>query len=60
MESTWGNWLAGIAASAIGLVGLVAAAKSADPLMYVVGLTVFGAAVLFDFWMIRASVGRNH
>ncbi len=60
MESSWGNWIAGIAASAIGLAGLIAAAKSADPLMYVVGLIVFAAAVLFDFWMIRASVGRDH
>jgi hypothetical protein len=54
-----GNWIAGIAASLIGLVGLVAAAKSADPLMYVVGLMVFAAAVLFDFWMIRVSTGRG-
>ena len=59
MESSWGNWIAGIAASALGLVGLVAAAKSTDPLMYVVGLMVFAAAVLFDFWMIRVSTGRD-
>jgi hypothetical protein len=55
-----GNWIAGVAASALGLAGLVAAAKSADPLMYVVGLMVFVAAVLFDFWMIRVSTGRGH
>ncbi len=53
-----GNWIAGIAASLIGLVGLVAAAKSDDPNMYVVGLIVFAGAVLFDFWMIRVSAGR--
>jgi len=54
-----GNWIAGIAASALGLMGLIAAAKSADPLMYVVGLMVFAAAVLFDFWMIGVATGRG-
>ena len=54
-----GNWIAGIAASLIGLAGLVAAAKGNDPNMYVVGLIVFAAAVLFDFWMIRAATGRS-
>jgi hypothetical protein len=55
-----GTWIAGIVATLIGFAGLFAAAKSADPLMYPIGLTVFAAAVLFDFWMIRASVGRDH
>lgn len=55
-----GHWIAGIAATLIGFAGLFAAAKSADPPMYVVGLTVFAAAVLFDFWMIRAATGRDH
>jgi len=41
------------------VAGLVAAAKSADPLMYVVGLMVFAAAVLFDFWMIGVATGRG-
>jgi hypothetical protein len=59
MESTWGYWLAGVGASLIGMLGLVAAAKSSDPLMYPVGLTAFVAAVLFDFWMIRAATGRD-
>ena len=54
-----GNWIAGIAASGIGLIGLFAAAKSNDPNMYVVGLMVFAAAVLFDFWMIRVSTGHG-
>jgi hypothetical protein len=54
-----GRWIAGFAASLIGLLGLVAAAKSDDPPMYVVGLIVFAAAVLFDFSMIRAATGRG-
>jgi hypothetical protein len=54
-----GNWIAGIVASAIGFAGLFAAAKSTDSNMYVVGLMVFAAAVLFDFWMIRVSTGRG-
>ncbi len=59
MENSWGHWIAGIAATLIGFVGLFAAAKSTDPNMYGIGLTVFGAAVLFDFWMIRAATGRD-
>ena len=55
-----GNWIAGIAASLIGLAGLIAAAKSTDPNMYTVGLIAFAASVLFDFWMIRQSTGRRH
>jgi hypothetical protein len=55
-----GHWLAGIGATLIGFAGLVAAAKSADPLMYPVGLAVFAAAVLFDFWTIRVATGRDH
>jgi hypothetical protein len=55
-----GHWIAGIAATLIGFVGLFAAAKSADPLMYPIGLAVFAAAVLFDFWTIRAGTGRDH
>ena len=54
-----GDWIAGIAVSTIGFIGLVAAAKSADLLMYAVGLIVFAAAVLFDFWMIRVATGRD-
>lgn len=54
-----GHWLAGIAATSIGFVGLFAAAKSTDPNMYGIGLAVFVAAVLFDFWMIRAATGRD-
>ncbi len=55
-----GHWIAGIAATLIGFAGLFAAAKNADPLMYPIGLAVFAAAVLFDFWMIRATTGRDH
>ena len=54
-----GHWIAGLAVTAIGLLGLVVAARTEDPVMHATGLTVFAAAVLFDFWTIRQTVGSN-
>lgn len=54
-----GHWLAGFAATAIGLAGLIAAARTEDPVMYGTGLVVFAAAVLFDFWTIRQTTGSD-
>jgi hypothetical protein len=50
------RWIVGFIAAAFGLLGLFVAAYAKDGAMYVMGLLVFGFAVLFNFLQIKNAI----
>ncbi len=49
------HWIMGILATLFGLVGLFMAAAAHDTGIYIFGLGLFFAGVLFAWWMIKTA-----
>ena len=56
---TGSAWILGIAMAALALLGLIAASRAADPIMYYVGLGFFAFGVLFNYGLISRHSGRS-
>lgn len=48
-----GMWIVGVLSALIAFVGLLLASGAHDASMYAMGLVIFAAAVVFDFWLIK-------
>lgn len=49
------HWIMGVLSALFGLIGLFMAARAHDFGIYVFGLALAGAAVLFCWWMIKTA-----
>lgn len=49
------HWIMGIMAALFGLLGLFMAAAARDTGIYIFGLGLFAAGVLFAWWMIKTA-----
>ena len=57
------RWIVGGLVMVIGLFGLYLASRADEPIMYYIGLALFGGGVLFNFFQIKQAYknkSQNH
>lgn len=53
------RWIIGFMVAAVGVAGLYVASQARDDVMYLTGILVFIAAVLFNFFQIKKVCGAH-
>ena len=54
-----GRWMVGMMIAGVGLFALYLASRAEDSIMYYVGIGLFVASVLFNFYQVKQTYDEN-
>ena len=54
-----GRWMVGMMIAGVGLFALYLASRAEDSIMYYVGIGLFVASVLFNFYQVKQAYDEN-